>query len=253
MRHLPIPAVVISLRARLVVAFAAVVAIALLLVLASLPRLLDGYFAQQAQEDLRTRAGVMGLFVVNRLLPLVASEREAPRPILLETDPPTASDDLRQALGTAQSGFVRRLAQDVAQANVTVTIAADPSRPRDIAYRLLVTLPDEFGAPGQQREPLSSEWNVQIPDTFWAQTGAAARLRLGTVRLSEPFTYRAQTLETIVSVMIIAAGVALVVAVVLSIIFADRLTHPIRQLTGAARELSEGHLDVRVTPTGAPE
>jgi two-component system sensor histidine kinase BaeS len=254
MRHSPIPSFLTSLRARLVIAFAVVVAIALILVLASLPRLLDGYFAQQAQEDLHTRTGAATLFVVNRLLPLMGSEREAPRPILLETDPPTASDDLREALGTSQSGFVRQLAQEVAQANVTVTIAADPARPREIAYRLAVPLPDEFGAPGQQRDPLSTERNIHVPDPFWAQTGAAAPLRLVTVRLSEPFTYRAQTLETIVGVMTISALIALLVAVVASVIFANRLTYPLRRLTGAARELSEGNLDVRVAqPSGAPE
>ncbi|MDQ3937805.1 MAG: HAMP domain-containing histidine kinase, partial [Chloroflexota bacterium] len=71
---------------------------------------------------------------------------------------------------------------------------------------------------------------------------------------SEPFTYRAQTLETIVGVMTISALIALLVAVVASVIFANRLTHPLRRLTGAARELSEGKLDVRVAqPSGAPE
>jgi two-component system sensor histidine kinase BaeS len=92
-----------------------------------------------------------------------------------------------------------------------------------------------------------------VPDLFHTQAGAGAPNRLVTVQLSNPFTYRAQTLETIVGVMIIAAVTALLVAVFLSVLFADRLTKPIRQLTGAARELSEGNLDVRVNPTGAPE
>src|SRR5688500_4238525 len=117
-----IPAFLTSLRARMVIAFAAIVAIALALVLASLPRLLDGYFQQQAQEDLRTRTGVMRLFVVNRLLQFQTAGNEAPRPILQPTDPLTASDAVRQALGSPEGGFIRQLAQEVAQANVTVTI-----------------------------------------------------------------------------------------------------------------------------------
>ena len=248
-----VPTFLTSLRARMVIAFAAIVAIALALVLASLPRLLDGYFQQQAQEDLRTRTGVMRLFVVNRLLQFQTAGNEAPRPILQPTDPLTASEAVSQALGSPEGGFIRQLAQEVAQANVTVTIAADPSRPQDVAYRLSVPLPDEFGAPGQQREPFASDLSFHIADLFWTQAGAGAPDRLVTIRLSEPFTYRAQTLETIVGVMFFAAGIALLVAIFASIIFADRLTHPIRQLPGAARELSEGHLEVRVRPAGAPE
>ncbi len=45
----------------------------------------------------------------------------------------------------------------------------------------------------------------------------------------------------------VAALIALVVAGVASILIADRLSNPIRRLTGAARELSEGHLAARAT------
>ena len=242
-----------SLPARLVVAFASVVAIALILVLASLPRLLDGYFAQQAQEDLNTRTGVMVLLLSDRLLRAQGGE-DALAPILEGTNPPTASTAVREALGTPDAGYVRRLAQLVAQANVGITIAADPERPDDIAYRLDVPLSDEFGQPGQQREPISSSTPINIPDTFWSQAGAGAPQRLVTVTLSQPFTYRVQTLETIVSVMTVSALIALFVAIVASVILAERLTQPIRRLTGAARELSEGKLDVRVPPpSGSPE
>jgi signal transduction histidine kinase len=54
--------------------------------------------------------------------------------------------------------------------------------------------------------------------------------------------------------MTVASVIALVVAVVASFVIASRLTQPIRRLTGAARELSEGHLDVRVVrPSSSPE
>jgi signal transduction histidine kinase len=244
-----------SLRARLVIAFATVVAIALILVLASLPRLLDGYFAEQALEDLRTRTNVMRILVAERLSRAQGPDPEAPRPIIEETDPPRASDSLRETFGTAEAGEIRSLAQTVAQADVTITIAPDEQRARQIAYRLHVPLPDEAGQPGQQREDISvTDLPLVFPDTFWSQAGAAAPLRLVTITLSRPFTYRAQTLETIVSVMTASAIIALIVAVIASIVLAARLTQPIRRLTGAARELSEGQLDVRVRPpTGSPE
>ena len=46
----------------------------------------------------------------------------------------------------------------------------------------------------------------------------------------------------------VAGIIALIVAVIASILIAERLSNPIRRLTGAARELSEGHLDTRVSP-----
>ncbi len=244
-----------SLRARLVIAFAAVVAIALILVLASLPRLLDGYFAEQAREDLSGRARVMLILISDRLLRAQGPDPEAPRPILEETEPPTASESLQEAFGTAESGALRTLAEQVAQANVTLSIAPDEERADQVAYRLHVPLPDDFGAPGQQREDISFTLEpFTFPDTFWSSAGAAAPQRLVTITLSQPFTYRAQTLETIVSVMTISAIIALIVAVIASVVLAERLTQPIRRLTGAARELSEGNLDVRVAPpANSPE
>ncbi len=240
------PRVEISLRLRLVIAFLIVVAIALVLVFVSLPRLLDGYFVKQSQDDLERRGNIVTVWLASQLQQYDSPPGQAPRPLLQETDPATAANGLKEALGTPDSGFVLQLAKDVAEADVTVTIAPDRDHPDDIAYQLDVQLPDSFGEPGQQREPISATRHIEVPDWFWSQQPAGAPLRLVTVTLSEPFTYRAQTLDTIVSVMIVAAIIALFAAVVASLLIADRLTHPIRRLTGAARELSEGHFDVRV-------
>jgi two-component system OmpR family sensor kinase len=253
-RVTPAPRFTISLRARLVIAFVIVVAIALILMVATLPRLLDGYFAQQSTADLNRRAGSVRQFVTSKILDYQLGANGAPQPILTPTDPPTASEGLKAALGTPDSGYLLQLAQTIAQANVTVTIALDRDHPNDIVYQSTAVVPDEFGSPGQQRENISSDPNngvFEIPDTFWSQSGAGAPSRVVTVQLSEPFTYRAQTLETIVGVLTVAAIIALIVAVVASVFIADRLTKPIRSLTGAARELSEGHLDVRVMSNSA--
>ena len=250
MRRL-IPRFVTGLRARLVIAFLIVTAISLALVVATLPRLLDDYFTQQLRADLQRRAGSVGVSVVADLLNYRDGGGEAPRPILVPTEPLSASDGLRAVLGAADSGNIRDLAQIVAQANVTISIAVDREHPDQIAYELFVPLPDEFAQEGQQREPYSAEASFLFPDTFWTQSGGGAPERLLIVRLSEPFTFRAQTLETIVGVMTVASVIALLVAVFTSVFIADRLAHPIRRLTGAARELSEGNLDVRVVPRSA--
>jgi signal transduction histidine kinase len=248
-----VPRFLTSLRVQLVIAFLAVTAVSLALVLVALPRLLDQYFAQQSTDDLDRRTGYIRSFVAQELFNYQSAGVQAPRAIVEQTSPPSASADLQKALGTPDKGFIRDLAEQVAQANVTVIVAVDPDHPQDVAYQLDVPLPDNFGAPGQQRESLTKELNFTIIDSFWSQLPAGAPERLVTVRLSEPFTYRAQTLATIVDVMSLAAVIALIVAVMTSILIADRLTHPIRRLTSAARELSEGHLDLRVPPSGSPE
>ncbi|MEA2676270.1 MAG: two-component system, OmpR family, sensor kinase [Chloroflexota bacterium] len=249
-----LPRVLTGLRARLVLGFLLVVAIVLALMFATLPRLLDGYFAQQVREDLGRRSGEIRQIVISRLTLYQSAGVEAPRAILQPTDPLTVAPGLAESFGTAEDGYVFDSARTIAQANVTITIAPDQEHADQIVYRLAVPLPDEYAQPGQQREAIIGDaYTFTFSDRFWTQTDAAPE-RLVTVILSDPFTYRAQTIETIVGVMGVAAVLALIAAVILSLLIADRLANPIRRLTGAARELSEGHLDTRVPPPGnSPE
>jgi signal transduction histidine kinase len=250
-----IPRFLTGLRARLVIAFLIVTSISLALVATTLPRLLDEYFSQQTQRDLDLRAGQVRLFVSRELFQYELAGGEAANPILLPgTEPLRASEGVRNTLGTAESGFVRQLAEIIAQANVKVSIAVDLEHPDQIAYELFVPFPDELAQEGQAREAIASDpraGQIEIPDQFWTQSGAGAPQRLLIVTLSEPFTYRAQTLQRIVDVLTVASVIALIAAVIASIFIASRLARPIRRLTGAARELSEGHLGVRVHPPSA--
>src|SRR6187399_898124 len=96
-----------SFRVRLVLAIATVVAMALSIVLIALPRQLDGYFAQQDVENLGARTDAMTALVVN------------PRMILTPAD--EANDAVIDALEV--TGFVHDLTQNVALADVEVSIA----------------------------------------------------------------------------------------------------------------------------------
>jgi signal transduction histidine kinase len=243
-----------SFRARLVLAFTLVVAAALLLVLTSLPRLLDGYFAQQEQRNLDTRVKIMAVLVVRQLAQYQTLDTDAPRPLLLPGDPPRPSDVLFRALGDEADGYIHDLAPVVAQANVRIEIAAEPGAGGPV-YSLLVPLGEEHAAPGQARERISSSERQGIPDLYYSQSPSGAPIRQVTVTLSEPFTYRAETLEAIVGVMTGAASVALVTAVVVSFLLAARLTDPVRRLTQTSRALADGKLDARVSvPSGgSPE
>lgn len=243
-----IPRFLTGLRARLVIAFLLVTALSLALVLTTLPRLLDDYFREQAQSDLALRARQVRHFLASRLIDYEFPPGEAPRPILVPTEPLSASDGVRAALGTPDEGNVRQLADVIAQANLTVKIAVNRDRPDEIAYELFVPVSDQLAQEGQAREQISASESFIIEDQWWTQSGGGSPRRLVIIELSEPFTFRAQTIQTIVEVLTIASVIALVAAVIASIFIASRLSAPIRRLTGAARELSEGHLGVRVVP-----
>src|SRR4051794_22410343 len=98
-----IPRVFTGLRARLVLGFLIVTLLSLSLVFAALPRLLDGYFLDQAQKELNRRTAEAGNFIALQILDYQASGGGAPKP-LLEGDPPRPTQGLIDALGTAQGG-----------------------------------------------------------------------------------------------------------------------------------------------------
>lgn len=242
-------------RFRLVVAFGLVVAVALALVLTSLPRLLDGYFAQQEREALEDRTQLVTSLIVQQLIQNQALTSETVRPIVCETEPPAACDMVWRALGDPDRGYVFNLARELARADVTMTLAVSPDRPDLVVYRLHVPLAGESGPAGERREFIQASRSAEILDVYWTRNAVAAPSRLVTVTLSSPLSLRAQTLETIVGVLFGAAVLALLVAIVLAIVLAERLTDPIRRLTQASRSLAEGRLDERVTlpARGAPE
>jgi len=244
-----------SYRLRLVIAFSLVVAVALALVLTSLPRLLDGYFAEQEQEALTSRTQLVTSLVVQQLIQNQLLTSDTVRPIVWETEPPVASDMVWRALGDARSGFVADLARELAQADVTMTLAFGPEQPELVVYRLDVPLDPGTAAPGERRDSIRASQSALILDIFWARSEAAAPSRLVTVTLSDPLSLRAQTLETIVEVLFGAAVLAMLVALFLAMLLAERLTDPIRRLTQASRSLAEGRLDERVDlpADGSPE
>jgi signal transduction histidine kinase len=246
-----VPRFLTGLRARLVIAFIIVTALSLAVVTATLPRLLDSYFAQQSTTDLLRRAGSARNFIAQYMLNYRDGGGGAARPLLAPTQPLTASEGLRAALEAKEGDGIRQLAVVIAQANITVTIASDRDHQEDIAYRLDERFPDELAQEGQEREPISAESSFVIPDLFWTQSGAGAPERFVVVRLSEPLTYRAQTIQRIIDVMTVASVIALIAAVIASVFIASRLAKPIRRLTGAARQLADGNLGVRVVPPSA--
>ena len=117
-----------SFRARLALVISAVVAFALILVLAVLPRLLDSYFSQQETQNLQAREAAVAQLLAAQLRLTTAGGLV---PLLAPTTPLQLSSQVVTALtGADESGersFLAVEAQVVAQADLTVQVYAGPS------------------------------------------------------------------------------------------------------------------------------
>jgi signal transduction histidine kinase len=180
-----------------------------------------------------------------------------PQPILSPTTPVSVSAWTTTALvGPPDPTFLANLTRYVAQADVLLTISESTSQPLPVAGSFEVPVSGVDPEPGQVRDSIiTSNWTFSVDDPWWSQYEGTVPKRLFTLRLSQPYTYRLQTLGNLVAVLIIAASAALLVAVVVSAVIADRLTVPIRRLTRASRALAEGDFTSRVEERddGAPE
>ncbi|MFI5254784.1 MAG: ATP-binding protein [Candidatus Limnocylindrales bacterium] len=246
-----------TFRARLMLAFLAVVAITLGLVLIALPRLLDDYFVQQEHRNLATRSATMRILLGVQLRDRLALQSSDPSPIVLPTKPATLSPQVVAVLGQPDdpSGLLYLLTANVAQADVTLTISTVGTDPTPIIGSVSVPATMIKPDPGQARDQISDTSSFQMEDAWWSQSGAEAPQRLFTLTLSQPYTSRLQTLRDVIGVLLVAAAAAMLVAVLVSAFIADRLTGPIRHLTQASRSLGEGDFGARVaaSDSGAPE
>ncbi len=252
------PQLALGLRGRLVFAFTGVVIFALALVVIALPNLLDGYFLQQERKNLDIRAQVVQALLEFQLEADLALESGAPQPIVQATDPPTISPTVTAALGDANNprSLISSITNLFAQANLDLSISADPAHPQPVLYRIQVAYAPDQPTPGQEQDSISQTSSFTIADPWWSQFPGTVPTRLITLRLSNPYDFRADTLRSVIGVMLTAAAAALAVALVASIVLAGRLTTPIRRLTRASRALGEGDLEARVAVTadnGSPE
>jgi signal transduction histidine kinase len=242
-----------SFRSRLLLAFALVVSVALLLVLVTLPRLIEGYLADQDRRALDSRTELTLALVVQQLIASTRST-ELPTWILAPTNPMTIGDSAQQGLESNP-----QLTANLALADLLIEIAPNRSDPEPV-YSLAVPLDERAVEPGQTRESIQSVRSERVPDCYYAEDPddcavTAEDERVVTVTLSNPFTSRAETTSTIAGVLVIAAVIGLVVAAITALILAKWLTDPVRRLTQASRALAEGRLETRVSVSdaGSPE
>ncbi|MGD8486861.1 MAG: HAMP domain-containing sensor histidine kinase [Chloroflexota bacterium] len=228
-------------RTRLFAAILLVVAVVLGLVLFSLPRLLEGFFLDREQAALETRARSMATVIAGELAEV---SEDGVRPMILPDG--TLGGSTRWTLGDGGRGTVSELL-DIAIADAYVALA--PAAGQEPVWEVMVAYPEEGGGEGQNREPSLSASATSTVSDLWYSESAPPEREL-TVTLSNPFTSREQTTQTITEVLLNAALVALVVALITAFILAQWLARPLRRLTVTSRLLAEGHLDARVKVPG---
>ncbi len=243
-----------SLRTRFVLLTTGVTAFALMLVLVSLPRLLDAYITGQESQDLRARDNAASALVDFRLLAVA----RAGYPIVAPASPPQLSNEARATLAipdeAGESSYLAAIADVVALADVTVEVYAQPQATGRPLAVLQAKAADPHAAQ-MTRTQTSASNTFAIVDTYWSQFPGRAPARAVVVTLSSPYTLHDETLLAVVTALVVVAGLALMLAVVVAFIVADRMTTPIRKLTRATRSLAEGDLSARValSSSGTPE
>jgi signal transduction histidine kinase len=235
-----------SYRTRLFVAIMVVVVFALGLVLLSLPRLLEGFFLEQQQTTLKARADSVTTILASELADVTDNGGV---PLIMPGDDEPGISTLL-TLGDAQRGSVLELTDQVAEADMHVSLAPAPGA--EAVLEVDVAYPDEAGEPGQNRAADISATSQTTVEDLWYSEGAPPMREL-TVTLSNPFTSIEETTATITRVLLNAALVSLFVALIVALVLAQWLARPLRRLTITSRLLAEGHLDARVTvPTNSP-
>ena len=238
-------ALVSSYRTRLFAAILLVVAVVMGVVLLSLPRLLEPYFLQQERANLETRATSMAKIIASELADVAA---RGARPIVMPDEQSVGGSTLN-TLGDDERGAIVEL-REIALADAHVSLAPEANFPP--VWEAEVPYPESAGEEGQNREPsLSATASEYVTDLYYSP-GPAPERELK-VTLSNPFTWRERTTQTITEVLLNAALVALVVALITALLLAQWLARPLQRLTVTSRLLAEGHLDARVeVPANSP-
>lgn len=211
------------LTVRLVIALASVALIALLISGATLNQILPGLFVNQAETRAKIAAAATGLLMedtASRVPPDVLGTPELRNTQFLLPVARTAADTLAQ--GTVS----------IFNADGSLAARASPDDATDAELRSQGLRPDPAVADQGVTETLRDLLGLPGPIRF-------------TIVVSEPYTSRLATLDSVRGTLIFAGVIALVVSMVLGALIARRMTTPLARLRRAASRLAQGQLDER--------
>ena len=230
-----------SFQTRLTFAFIGVVALTLALVAPIVINRIDDYVRQQEEQSLVGRANaaaaVIGLVIETRI-------GNAPVVDLDANGSPVLSQEVRDLL--VNEDVLPYVADHVALADVNLMFGLAvqdtdgmwvPDPDRRLAFDGRLSVPP---IRGQARDPQIAPARAPLPVT-------ASDIPWGiVVTLSNPYTARSTTLAAISGLVLVMAGIAFGVAVLVAAFLAHRFTTPLTRLTEASRRLAEGDLSSRV-------
>jgi signal transduction histidine kinase len=212
------------LNVRLVIALASVALVALLVSGATLTQILPGLFVSQAETRANVAAQATALLM-----------EEAVTRVPLDV---LATPELRNTqflLPVAQSA-----ANTLAQGTVSIfnypdgslAATASPDKKMDAKLRSQGLRPDPEVA------------DQGFTDTLVDLPGLSGDLTF-TIVVSEPYTTRLATLDSVRGTLLFAGLIALVVSLVVGVLVARRMTTPLARLRRASSRLAQGQLDER--------
>jgi signal transduction histidine kinase len=218
---------------RLVLAIAAVALVALLTVGVALNQILNAYFGEQEERNFE-RAATSSTIVLQSFLDQLDRDVLASREV--------REAEIMQSLAQATANQV---AATVEVRNPDGSRAA-MARPNPAELRGEGLAPDPL-VPLEERplvvRLLQPEPELTAPDA----------VLLYTLRFSEPYTSRAETLASVRGALLAAGLAALAVSVLVGTLVARRLVTPLARMRRAADRLAQGDLNDRVHPSGVVE
>ena len=211
------------LNVRLVIALASVALIALLISGATLNQILPGLFVSQAETRAKIAAAATGLLMedtASRVPPEVLDTPELRNTQFLLPVARTAADTLAQ--GTVSIFY----------ADGSLAASASPDDDTDAELRSQGLRPDPEVADQGVTKELRDLIGLPGPMRF-------------TIVVSQPYTSRLATLDSVRGTLIFAGVIALAVSMVLGALVARRMTTPLARLRRASSRLAQGQLDER--------
>jgi signal transduction histidine kinase len=208
---------------RLVIALASVALIALLISGTTLNQILPGLFVSQAETRAKIAAAATGLLMedtASRVPPEVLGTPELRNTQFLLPVARTAADTLAQ--GTVSIFY----------ADGSLAASASPDNDTDAELRSQGLRPDPEVADQGVTQELRDLIGLPGPMRF-------------TIVVSQPYTSRLATLDSVRGTLIFAGVIALAVSMVLGALVARRMTTPLARLRRASSRLAQGQLDER--------
>jgi signal transduction histidine kinase len=231
-----------TFQGRLTLAFVLVFAIAVGIVSVLTVLVLDGDLRGQEITNLEARANAVAAVV---RVKAEATAAQDPTNTTVVSGDNTLNDKVVAAIGDEKT--LTDYANNVAQADLRLRFGLGSETSRGIEL-LPATPMSAFSAPlsaepgrGQARDTISYTHIFKFTDP----DGVKPPWYLE-VSLSAPYTTRNSTIMSVVGFLLVTAGGALLLAIVVSSVLARRFTTPLRRLTDAARALAEGDLARRV-------